>query len=144
LTLDTAIASVAPSTVPIAAGETEGSFVVTGVAVGTTTITGTSPVTETATADVEVTDFLISIDDIPVLAPDETADLPVSITKPAPPGGLTISLESLDPGVAVTEPTTFIPEGLQVPVANPQITGIDFGTTQIRATAPASHPTSGT
>ena len=89
----------------------------------------------TATAEIGVTDALISIDDIPVIAPDETADLPVSITKPAPPGGVTITFESLDPSIAITEATAFVPEGLYVPVANPQITGVDFGTTQIKATA---------
>ncbi|MDH3294493.1 MAG: tandem-95 repeat protein, partial [Acidimicrobiia bacterium] len=135
LSLDTGIATVDPTAVPIAPGVAEGTFVVTGVGIGTTTITGSSPATETATVDLGVTDALISIDDIPVLAPDETADLPVSITKPAPPGGVTIHFESLDPSIAITEPTAFVPEGLYVPVANPQITGVDFGTTQIKATA---------
>ena len=135
LSLDTAIATVDPTAVSIVGGATEGNFVLTGVAVGTTTISGTSPVTETATAEVEVTDSLISIDDIPVIAPDESADLPVSITKPAPPGGVTIFLESLDPAIAITDPTTFIPEGLQVPATNPQITGVTPGVTQIKATA---------
>ena len=135
LTFDAAIATVDPTAVPIAAGATEGTFVVTGVAVGSTTIVGNSPATETASVEVGVTDALISIDDIPVLAPDETADLPVSITKPAPPGGVTITFESLDPSIAITEPTAFVPEGAYVPAANPQITGVDFGTTQIKATA---------
>ena len=112
LSLDTAIATVDPTDVPIAEGATEGTFVLTGVAVGATTITGSSPATETATADVQVTDSLISIDDIPIIAPEESADLPVSITKPAPPGGVTIYLESLDPTIAITDPTVFVPEGL--------------------------------
>ena len=135
LSLDTAIATVDPTAVSIVGGATEGDFVLTGVAVGTTTITGTSPVTETDTAEVEVTDSLISIDDIPTIAPEESADLPVSITKPAPPGGVTIFLESLDPAIAITDPTTFIPDGLQVPATNPQITGVTPGVTQIKATA---------
>ena len=135
LSLDTAIATVDPTAVSIVGGATEGDFVLTGVAVGTTTITGTSPVTETDTAEVEVTDSLISIDDIPIIAPEESADLPVSITKPAPPGGVTIFLESLDPAIAITDPTTFIPDGLQVPATNPQITGVTPGVTQIKATA---------
>ena len=140
LSLDTAIATVDPVGVPISEGATEGTFVLAGIAVGETTITGNSPVTETATADVQVTDSLISIDDIPIIAPDESADLPVSITKPAPPGGLTIMLESLDPTIAVTEATVFVPEGLYVPTSNPQITGVSFGTTQIKATALAFGP----
>jgi VCBS repeat-containing protein len=140
ISLDTAIATVDPTAVPIAGGATESTFVLTGVAVGATTITGSSPATEMATADVQVTDSLISIDDIPVLAPEESADLPVSITKPAPGGGLTIMLESLDPTIASTDPTVFIPEGLYVPTSNPQITGVAFGTTQIKATALAFGP----
>ncbi len=115
LSLDTGIATVDPIAVFIAQGATEGTFTVTGVDVGTTTIEGTSPATVTATAEIGVTDALISIDDIPVIAPDETADLPVSITKPAPPGGVTITFESLDPSIAITEPTAFVPEGLYVP-----------------------------
>jgi PKD repeat protein len=140
LSLDSAIATVDPTDVPIAEGATEGTFVLAGVAVGATTITGSSPATETATADIQVTDSLISIDDIPIIAPDESADLPVSITKPAPPGGLTITLESLDPTIAITDPTVFVPEGLYVPTSNPQITGVAFGTTQIKATALAFGP----
>ncbi len=140
LSLDTAIATVDPVGVPIAEGATEGTFVLTAVTVGATTIIGSSPVTEMATADVQVTDSLISIDDIPIIAPDESADLPVSITKPAPPGGLTITLESLDPTIAITDPTVFVPEGLYVPTSNPQITGVAFGTTQIKATALAFGP----
>ena len=140
LSLDIAIATVDPTEVPIAEGATGATFVLAGVAVGATTITGTSPVTETATADVQVTDSLISIDDIPIIAPEESADLPVSITKPAPPGGVTIHLESLDPTIAITDPAVFVPEGLYVPTANPQITGVAFGTTQIKATALAYGP----
>ncbi|MGA7759580.1 MAG: hypothetical protein WCA57_17190, partial [Ilumatobacteraceae bacterium] len=63
-----------------------------------------------------------------------------SITKPAPPGGLTITLESLVPTIAITDPTVFVPEGLYVPTSNPQITGVAFGTTQIKATALAFGP----
>ena len=140
LSLDTAIATVDPTDVPIAEGATEGTFVLAGIAVGSTTITGSSPVTETDNADVQVTDSLISIDDIPIIAPEESADLPVSITKPAPPGGVTIFLESLEPTIAVTEPTVFVPEGLYVPTSNPEITGVAFGTTQIKATALAYGP----
>jgi len=140
LSLDTVVATIDPIEVPITESTTEGSFVLTGIGVGTTTITGISPVVETATANVQVTDSLISIDNIPVIAPEESADLPVSITKPAPGGGLTITLESLDPTIAVTDPTVFIPEGMYIPTSNPQITGVAFGTTQIKATALAFGP----
>ena len=43
LSLDTAIATVFPTGVPITEGATEGTFVLAGIAVGATTITGSSP-----------------------------------------------------------------------------------------------------
>ena len=135
LSLNTAIATVSPVMVLIPEGMTEGFFQVTGVSVGITTLTGTGVGVTPAAAQVEVTDQLISIDNVPVIAPGETADLPVSITAPAPPGGVTINLESLDPSIAITDATTFIAEGLQIPATNPQVTGVALGITTIRATA---------
>jgi PKD repeat protein len=134
LALDTAVATVDPTDVTVPAGDTEAGFTVTGVAVGTTTLSGTSSVTGDATVEVGVTDQVISVDDIPVIAPEETADLPVSINKPAPPGGITLILTSLDPTIATVEPSVVIPEGQQVPATNPTVTGVDFGTTEIKAT----------
>ncbi len=142
LSLDTAIATVNPTVVAILEGSTEGLFQVMGVSVGVTTLTGTGAGVAPANAQVEVTDSLISIDNIPVVAPGESADLPVSITTQAPPGGLTIQLTSLDPSIAISDATTFVPEGALIPAVNPQITGVALGLTSIRATATGFAPAS--
>ena len=129
------IAAVTPS-VTIPAGATQGAFFVTGVAVGQTTLTGTAPGYSPATADVTVTDALISIGNIPEIGPDETEGVPISLTKPAPPGGLTITLVTTDPSIATVSPTSTVAAGQFLPPTNPQVTGHTLGTTEIVASAP--------
>jgi VCBS repeat-containing protein len=133
---DTSIATVTPVTVTIPAGETQGAFLVTGVAVGVTMLTGTAPGYLPAEASVAVTDALISIGNIPELGPDETEGVPISLTKPAPPGGLTITLVTTDEGIATVTPTVTVAAGQFLPPANPQVTGHSLGTTEIIASAP--------
>ena len=129
------IAAVTPS-VTIPEGATQGAFFVTGVAVGQTTLTGTAPGYLPATADVTVTDALISIGNIPEIGPDETEGVPISLTKPAPPGGLTITLVTTDPSIATVSPTSTVAAGQFLPPTNPQVTGHTLGTTEIIASAP--------
>src|SRR5207247_2342864 len=148
LALDNASAT-APVSVTVPAGATSVSFAVTS---GPTS--GTVPVTASATgvngdtppgytpadATVTVTDALISIGFVPEFGPDETQGVPISLTKPAPPGGLTITLVTDDPSVATVSPTVTVPQGQFLPPANPQATGHTLGTTQVTASAPGFAP----
>ena len=137
---NTGIATVTPATVNIAAGATQGVFFVTGVAVGVTTLTGSAPGYLPADASVTVTDALISIGNIPEIGPDETEGVPLSLTKPAPPGGLTVTLITTAPNVATVSPTVTVPAGQFLPPSNPQVTGHALGTTEIIASAPGFAP----
>lgn len=75
----------------------------------------------------------ISIGEVPELVPGQSGGLPVSLSQPAPVGGVILELESADPSIATVDATVEIPQGASVPVSNPQVTAIQVGTTQITA-----------
>jgi hypothetical protein len=132
---DNAVATVAPGSVTIPAAGTQASFTVTGVADGSTDIVATAAGFPTVSIPIASTSSLISIDSIPTVTPNQTLEFAVSITKPAPTGGVTIHFTSSDPAVATVTPSVTVPEGLRVPSANPQITGVSIGTAVITAEA---------
>jgi hypothetical protein len=137
---DPAIISVTPSSVFIPAGEREAAFTISGVAEGVVVITATAQGYEDATVQAGGTNTTVSIGTIPVLAPGESRSLPISLSEPAPPGGLTILLASDDPSVATVQPSIFIAAGSQVPASNAQVTGVAVGTAVIRAGAEGFAP----
>jgi hypothetical protein len=110
------------------------------VAPGTVDIAANAPGFSQALDSVTVTSSLISIGAIPAVAPGQAASLPISISDPAPGGGLVVTLTSNDPSIATIDPSVFIPAGQFTPAANPQVTGVLIGTTQILATAPSFAP----
>jgi hypothetical protein len=134
------IVSVAPASVFIAAGETEAGFAVTGEAVGAVIIAASATGYANATIEAGGTNTTVSIGTIPVLAPGESRSLPISLSEPAPPGGLTIFLESNDTGIATVPPSVTIAGGAQVPPSNPQVTGVAVGTATISARAEGFAP----
>jgi len=136
--------TVSPTSVLIAEGQNSAGFTVTGVADGATTISASAAGYETATVNVAATHNLISIDAVPPIAPDQVFSLPVSLSTPAPSGGVTIHFTSSNPAIASITPSVFVPEGLQIPDANPQVTGVLIGTVQITATATGYAPHSRT
>ncbi|MBS1855798.1 MAG: hypothetical protein JST11_10560 [Acidobacteria bacterium] len=70
------------------------------------------------------------------LAPGDTLTLPASLAAPARPGGVTISLTSSDPSkVRVSPDNIYVPEGATAPLSPPRVTGIDFGSAAISASA---------
>ena len=134
------IATVAPASVPIAGGGTTGSFTVTGVMQGTTTLMANATGFDQATQNIEVTASVIVLGTGLVVAPSQSSSLPVSLTTPAPTGGVTINFTSSNPAIATITPSVFVPQGLQTPAANPQVTGVNIGTVQITATATGFAP----
>ncbi len=141
LSIDDPIAQLSTTQLNYAAGETVATFDLLGTAVGTTTLRGSGPGIAEATAALEVTSTLISFDVIPPFAPNEQTSAVLSITDPAPPQGLVVTLTVQDTQIAtVAPPTVDIPAGQFTPTANAQLTGVDFGTTTLRATAPGYAP----
>ncbi|MFO1428574.1 MAG: PKD domain-containing protein [Candidatus Competibacteraceae bacterium] len=137
---DTGIAQVTPTSLSIPSGATSGTLAVTGVTLGNTSLNATAPGYTSASATITVTDSLISFGTIPPLSPAESKSLPVSLTTPAPSGGLTINLVSSNPAVATVQASVTVPAGAFLPVTNPQVTGVSIGTTQIIATAAGFAP----
>ncbi len=133
--------TVSPPSVTIAQGSTTGSFTIDGVAAGSSTITATATGASNATLNITTTtSSLISMGNPPVIAPGQTSGVAVSLGIDAPAGGVTITFTSSDTNVATITPSVFIPAGLQIPAANPQITGGVPGTASITASAPGFAP----
>jgi hypothetical protein len=71
-----------------------------------------------------------------VLAPNQSASFPVTLGLPAPSGGLTITLASSDPTkVSISPSSVFIAGGATAPAIQPVVAGINFGSTNISASA---------
>jgi hypothetical protein len=133
------IATVAPPTVTIPQGSTQAPFTVQGVAAGNAVITAIATGYPNATVNIGVTSNLISIGAIPTVAPGQSLAFPVSLSSPAT-GAVTITFTSSNPSIATVTPSVVIPNGLQVPSANPSVTGVGIGTAQITATATGFAP----
>ena len=138
---NTNFVTVSPATVTIAQGGTTGTFTINGVAAGTSTITASAAGASNATLNITTTtSSLISLGNPPVIAPGQTSGVAVSLGIDAPAGGVTITFTSSDTNVATITPSVFIPAGLRIPAANPQITGVVPGTTSFTANAAGFAP----
>lgn len=148
---DTTLVTVSPATVTVAAGQTTGSFTYTGVQptstappannnLGVATITASAPNYLAGSASTTETYSLVSLGTIPPIAPAQVLDLATSLATNAPAGGVTIYFTSTDPTVATITSSVFVPQGQRTASANPQITGVKIGTTNIVATAQGYAP----
>ena len=135
LTLDDAtLAELDPVTLNFAEGETAVTFSITGLLPGLTVLRGSDDGVAEASATVQITEALVSVDEISLIAPDETTSIVISLSEPAPADGISILLSIVDPGIGTLSTTTvFIAEGEVTPTSNAQVTGVDFGTTTISA-----------
>jgi hypothetical protein len=133
--------TISPASQTIAAGQTTAVFTLTaGGSSGSVVLTASAPGYVNATAPLAITSNLISFGTIPVVGPGQSASLPVSLSFAAPTGGLTINFASSNPAVATVTPSVFVPAGVLIPAANPQVTGVTIGSTQINATATGFAP----
>jgi 6-phosphogluconolactonase (cycloisomerase 2 family) len=138
------VVSISPTTQTIQAGQTTAVFALTaGATAGSVVLTATATGFNNATAPLIVTSNAISFGTIPVLAPGQSGSLPVSLSFAAPAGGLTINFSSANMSVATITSSVFVPAGLLIPAANPQIAGVAIGATQITATAVGFAPDTG-
>lgn len=70
------------------------------------------------------------------VSPNQSLPLAVTLTAPAPQSGLTVTLTSSDSTKATISPSTvFIAGGAVTPASSPNITGINFGSSTIGASA---------
>ncbi len=129
------IATVAPTTVTINAGATTGAFTVTGVTPGGTTITGTATGFAPGHVSVTTTSSIISLGALTTIGLGQSTSLPINLSTPAPAGGVTVNFASSATNIATVTSNVFIPQGAQVPAANPQVTGVNIGSAQITASA---------
>ena len=140
---NTAVATVDQASVFIAQGASSAAFTFNGITAGSTPLTASANGYANKAINIVVTNSnVINFGLIPDLAPGQSVSLPTSLGEVAPAGGLTINFTSSDPSIATVTPSVFIPEGLQIPAANPQITGILLGSVQIIGTATGFAPDS--
>src|ERR1039458_7009065 len=141
---NTSVATV-PATVTIPGGSTSVSVPVTSIAAGTATIHASSlPNLPDTTATVTVAVLgAIGLPSNLSLSPGQSAPIAVSLSGPAGAGGVTVTLTSTDTTKATVSPATvLIPAGQTKPAAQPQVTGVNFGSPNIYATAPGYTPAS--
>jgi hypothetical protein len=140
---DTGVATV-PSAVTVIAGQTSVQVPVTGVAPGATVIRASAPGIAEATANVTV-GASINVNDIAV-GDDLQGDLTGTLGAPAPAGGVTVTITSLDPTRVLVSTTETVPGSASVvvqvtagTVAIPRffVQGLaDSGSASLQITAP--------
>ncbi len=141
---DANVFTVSPPNVTVTAGATQAPFSISGVGAGSTALSASAAGFVTDTVNVQVTTALISLPTVTAVAPGQTASLPLSLSEPAPAGGLTVALTSSNSAIATVDASVFIPAGQQIPAANPQVSGVALGTASVLASAPGFASASGT
>jgi hypothetical protein len=134
---NTSVATV-PATVTFAAQSTSTTVSVKGVGVGVTTIHANAvPIIADTTAAVTVISAgTIGLPSTVTLGPGQSTDLKMTLPAPAPSDGVTVALSSTDPTkVAVSPAIVTIAAGQTSPTTPPQLTGVDFGSATINASA---------
>ncbi|HEX8435023.1 PKD domain-containing protein, partial [Archangium sp.] len=135
------VATISPASITFAAGQATATFTVTGLAEGQATFSAQAIGYNNATVNVSVTaSSIISIPGNTVVAPDQTLTFPVSLSTPAPAGGLTVQLTSSAPGVVSVTPSVVIPAGATTPSTQPTVTGLTLGSATLTATGTGYAP----
>ena len=141
---NTAGITVSPATVTLNAGETTGSFTYTAVGTGSTTLSAHAPAYADGAASVSTTASFISFGTLPALPLGSFQNLSVTLSQPAPAGGLTVALSSSNPSVLFVSSTATFAAGATTPSNAIQIEGKAFGTSVLTGTASGYAPDSRT
>ncbi|HTA45738.1 MAG TPA: hypothetical protein VK789_24995 [Bryobacteraceae bacterium] len=135
---NTSIATVPPA-VTFAAGAASVSVPVTAISAGSATITASGPNVASATASVTVTQQstsgTISLLTSDTVGLNESAVFPVTLSSPAPAGGVTVSLSSSNTSTVTVTSSVFIGAGNTFSLPQPQLSGISLGSATITASA---------
>jgi trimeric autotransporter adhesin len=140
---NTAAVSV-PPTVTFAAGATSVPVPVTGVAIGSATITASAAGLGSAMATVNVAALAISVPANTTVALGQSAAFGVTLSQPAPAGGVTVNLTSSDTSKVTVSASVFIPAGATTAAVQPQVTGVGIGSATVTASAAGYAPGTGT
>ena len=136
-----------PASVTFSAGSTSVTVPVQGVAAGSTTISATpnSPNVTGTTAAVSVAvnqPGSLTVASSTQIAPGQSVSFPITLSAPAPAGGVTVNLTSNSPAVTIT-PSVFIAAGANTPATQAVLTGVSFGNATITAAASGFSSASG-
>ena len=133
--------SISPASVSLNAGDTTGAFTYTAVGSGTATLRASATgyldgtVSETTSAN------FVSLGTLPAFTLGQMQPLTLTLSTPAPSGGLTVSLASSNPAVASITPATVVfAAGATTSTTAPSISAKTYGTAQLTATAPGYAP----
>jgi hypothetical protein len=122
--------------VVIAQGQSSGVIAINGVSLGTTTIRGNATGFTEGTLSVDVQDRSISLPTTLNVPYGQTASLPIQLASPAPPGGVTFTVNSSNTNfVGVSAPTVFIAAGALT--ANVTLQGILPGPSTVTVSNPS-------
>ena len=132
---DNAIVSVNPVSVVIAEGATSASFDISGTGSGNTSSNAMAEGYQQATAAIYATTALISLGEPGNLAPGMVSSLALSLSEPAPAGGVQVALSSSNDDVVAVTSSVFIAEGQTTAATNPQLTADQLGSATIFASA---------
>jgi hypothetical protein len=138
---NTAVAT-APASITVPAGQTTANFTLTGVAVGSTSIGATASGYQAASMPATVDAVTISIGSPAVssisLPAEITNTYAVTLSRPAPAGGVVVGLSTGDASKAIVSPSSItIPEGqTSGGVVLATVNAVAKGTTTLVASAP--------
>ncbi len=129
----------APASVQVAEGETAANAVVNGISAGATTLTASAEGYEPGQIPVTVEAVSISLGVSSISVPEAIGQsYTVSLSRPAPAGGVTVSLATANPATATVSPVSvLIPEGqTSGGLIRAQVSGVARGSTTLSAGAP--------
>jgi trimeric autotransporter adhesin len=129
---NTAIATLAPS-ITLSAGATSGQVILTSVAIGTATISAQAPGYLSGSMPVSVRPVSLNFPAGAAVAPGLSRSVPLTLSDPAPAGGLVVSLASSNSGVLTVPASITVPAGATA--ANIVVTGVSAGTASVTASA---------
>ncbi|MFO1323089.1 MAG: hypothetical protein U1F15_03400 [Burkholderiales bacterium] len=123
-----------PASVTIPAFATSAGFVATGVATGTATITAHAGGYIDATSSVTASSGALSLPNNPFVSRFQVLSLPITLTTPAPAGGVTVNVGIANAAVATAQASVSVPAGASI--AHVDVTGVAVGTTTLTVSAP--------
>ena len=141
LSSDNTLVATVSATATFAAGATTATVPVTGVAPGSTVIRASATGIAETTANVTVASpGSITLASGVTVGAGQSVPLAVTLSTPAPVGGVTVTLTSSDPSRVTVTSSVTVAAGATTPTTQPQVTGVGLGSANITATAPAYTP----
>jgi len=136
---DTAVATVTAS-VTIPEGQTTANATLSGISTGSATVTASATGYQAGTSAISVQAVTASLSPAGNISIPQglSATYSVVLSKPAPAGGVTVSLATADPAIATVSPSSvFIPEGqTSGGLTTATVTGVTKAATTLTASSP--------